>query len=507
MRAVDPSAGEHRAGEHRAGKHGAGQQCAERNADGVDLGGGKHSAGQQCAGQQCAGHTRVDELCEQFILVCESAVDPLEISSALEFEGLSDQAARDRYGARDVFALAEEMYRRVPRRPAEPEQAADPWQLSKIRSALHGLLYGLPTACFPAATGLLTGRGVLTVLIVALLASWAISQALAYLGHARMGQAEPAQAARLLLGGLACGTAAVILATAVTAIAVHARATALVFGVGLGAYMVGATVLMVLGAERLLLVVLAPAVLGAASFLVAGRPPQLEHAVWGALTITPLVALGLAAARAWQLGRSAAVGQPGQVVSDLRRALPSAGFGLVAAGLLVFPFAASGHGVDTGAQLASLPLALSMGAAEWTLVWFRRRTQRLLRTTRELLAFAARARLALAAALIQYLSAATVLTAAVVVTATATGLIQPHWAVLPQIATYLALGGAMFVALLLQAFGVRGLPLITCAGALVLEVLWRRLGVLGQIVACAELFIVLTGYAALTLGRVVHHAC
>ena len=399
----------------------------------------------------------VDELCGKFAHVCESAVDPLEISSALEFEGLSDQAARDRYGLRDVFALAEEMYRRVPRRPAEPEEPADPWQISKVRSALHGLLYGLPTACFPAAAGLLTGRGVLTVLIVALLASWAISQALAYLGHARMGQAESAQAARLLLGGTAGGTAGVVLATAVTAIAVHARVTALVFGVGLGTYMVGATVLMVLGAERLLLAVLAPAVLGAASFLMAGRPPQLEHAVWGALASTPLLALGLAAARAWQLGRSGG-GQPGQVMPELRRALPSAGFGLVAAGLLVFPFAASGHGVDTGAQLASLPLALSMGAAEWTLVWFRRRTQRLLRTTRELLAFATRARLALVAALLQYLSAATVLTAAVLVTATATGLIQLHWDVLPQIATYLALGGAMFMALLLQAFGVRGLP-------------------------------------------------
>ncbi len=499
--ALPSGASEHGASKHGAGEHGVSQHGVSTHGPGP----GRVGAGQNGASRNGASQNGLDELCHRFVLVCESAVDPLEISSALEFEGLSDQAAQDRYGARDVFALADEMYRRVPRRPAEPEQPADPWQISKIRSALHGLLYGLPTACFPAATGLLTGPGVLTVLIVALLASWAISQALAYLGHARMGQAEPAQAARLLLGGTAGGTAAVVLATAVAAIAVHARVTALVFGVGLGTYMVGATVLMVLGAERLLVLALAPAVLGAAGFLIAGRPTLLEHAVWGALAVTPLLAAGLAAALAWQRGRSAR-GQSGQVVSDLRRALPSAGFGLVAAGLLVFPFAASGHGVDQGAQLASLPLALSMGAAEWTLVWFRRRTQRILRTTRELVAFAARARMALAGALVQYLSAAVVLTAAVVVTATATGLIQPHWSVLPQIATYLALGGAMFVALLLQAFGVRALPLITCAGALVLEVLWRRLGVIGQIVACAELFIVLTGYAAVTLGRVVHHA-
>jgi hypothetical protein len=36
----------------------------------------------------------VEELCEQFVLVCESAVDPLEIASALEFDGMNDQLVR-----------------------------------------------------------------------------------------------------------------------------------------------------------------------------------------------------------------------------------------------------------------------------------------------------------------------------------------------------------------------------------------------------------------------------
>jgi len=46
-------------------------------------------------------------------------VHPLEIAGALEFDGWND-ARTERYGVSDVFALAEEMYRRVPRRPAEP---------------------------------------------------------------------------------------------------------------------------------------------------------------------------------------------------------------------------------------------------------------------------------------------------------------------------------------------------------------------------------------------------
>ena len=64
------------------------------------------------------------------------------------------------------------------------------------------------TACPRSAsrppTGLLTGPGVLAVLVVALLASWAMSQALAYLGYTRLGQ-DPARRARMLLAGLGAG--------------------------------------------------------------------------------------------------------------------------------------------------------------------------------------------------------------------------------------------------------------------------------------------------------------
>jgi polysaccharide biosynthesis protein PelF len=454
----------------------------------------------------------LDTLCEQFTRVCESAVDPLEISSALEFEGLSDQAAADRYGAPDVFALAEEMYRRVPRRPAEPEPGTDPWQLGALKPAMHGLLYGLPTACFPAASRLLVGPGVLTVLVASLIVSWAVSQALASLGYARLGTAGRPGAAWLLLGGTAAANACVALAAAMTAVIVRApgepaQTGTVLFGAGLGVYMVGATVLMVLGAERLLLAALSPGVLGGVAYVLAGRPPRFDHAVWAALAATPLLALALSTVRASRDARGNAAG--GRLrATELRGALTSAGFGLVAAGLLVFPLAAgnSDPSSSEGAQLACLPLALSMGAAEWALVWFRRRTQGLLRSTSQIWAFAASARLALAAAVAQYLSAAVVLTTAVMVIAAATRVAAPGWNVIPQIVTYLALGGAMYVALVLQAFGIRGLPLLCCAAALALEVLWRRVGVVGQVVACSELFVVLTGYATLTLGRVGLHA-
>ena len=155
---------------------------------------------------------------------------------------------------------------------------------------------------------------------------------------------------------------------------------------------------------------------------------------------------------------------------------------------------------------ASLPLALSMGAAEWLLIWFRRRTQRLLRRTQSGPAFATRARLALLAALLQYLLVTAALIAVVVTVASATRLVQPHWLLLPEAGAYLALGGAMFLALLLQAFGHRSLPLTACAAALAAEELWRDVGVLSQVVASAGLLVILAGYAALLMGSTVRHA-
>jgi len=157
--------------------------------------------------------------------------------------------------------------------------------------------------------------------------------------------------------------------------------------------------------------------------------------------------------------------------------------------------------------LVSLPLAMSMGAAEWMLIWFRRRTQRLLRSTREPRAFATGSRLTLLAALLLYLAVTAALTAAVAAVAAGTRLAHPDLEVLPQVAAYLAVGGAMFTALLLQAFGSRVVPLACCAVALAAEAACRGAGVAAQLVACTLLLIGLAGYAALVLSSATRHAC
>ena len=459
----------------------------------------------------------IDILCDQFRSICASAVDPLEISSALEFEGISDQAAQQRYGLPNVFALAEELYRRVPRDPAEPAQAPDPWAAHRLRPAVHGVLYGLPAVCFPAAAGLLTGTGVLDMLVVALLTSWAASQALAYLGYLQLGRGNADHARRLLRAGLLGGLVLMVLAMAALFEVVHVRPSALLFGVGLGAYMLGATVLLVVGEERLVVIVLAPSVLASTAYLLLSRPAWLELPVWGALAATPFLAVVLALFRTtWTADRVAAAahhrgsGRRSRLfaLADLRNALPSAGFGLVAASLLVFPvvIGAHGHGgVNTGALLASLPLALSMGAAEWRLIWYRRRIQRLLARTGQLGEFAARASGVLLVELLQYLAVLVGLAGAVVAVAIKAKLVEVDSAAIMQIAAYIALGGAMFVSLLLQAFGSRIFPLVSCAIALGAEIYFRGQWELGQIVVCVDLLLTLLGYAIIVLGNVVRY--
>ncbi|MFE7553804.1 hypothetical protein, partial [Streptomyces gardneri] len=83
--------------------------------------------------------------------LCERAVDPLEIAAGLEAQGFTDRTAA-RFRHRDVFALAEELYARVPRGtgtppapvPGEPVRA--PWVLAALAPGAAAALAGLGLA-------------------------------------------------------------------------------------------------------------------------------------------------------------------------------------------------------------------------------------------------------------------------------------------------------------------------------------------------------------------------
>ncbi|WP_258044184.1 hypothetical protein [Streptomyces sp. SM11] len=93
--------------------------------------------------------------------LCERAVDPLEIAAGLEAHGLTDRTAA-RYRHRDVFALAEELYARMPPRTREPAGGPPgPGPDTEARAAwtLLALLPG--AACLATAGVLRVTEGVL----------------------------------------------------------------------------------------------------------------------------------------------------------------------------------------------------------------------------------------------------------------------------------------------------------------------------------------------------------
>ncbi|HEX3792080.1 MAG TPA: hypothetical protein VHW44_29730 [Pseudonocardiaceae bacterium] len=409
------------------------------------------------------------ELCERFEALCASAVDPLEIAAALESDGLSDQAARVRYGVRDVFALAERMYCEVPRDPIEPDEAPDPWRSPVSRHLLHGVLFGLPALCYPVAASLLTG-GALTMLVVAALVSWAISQGMSYLGHYRLGRLDQDGSRRILRAGLLLGIVVLAGVLAAAGALVHARLPVLLFAYGQGIYLLGATVLLVAGVEFWLLGALGPAVGVGGVYLLLGQPAGLHRAAWLALVASVVLVVVLALVRSsWPRPAPARRVR----LAELRLAAPYAIFGVLVAGLLMFPLVGAaisdnGPGVSNTALMATLPLSLSMGVAEWMLYWYRRRIRRLLRQTRLVTEFAGRSRLVLASALTRYALGAVLLMAALVGIAALTGH-HPKRADLAWYGGYLAVGAALFLALLLQALGAVGAVLAWCSSAVAVE--------------------------------------
>ena len=107
--------------------------------------------------------------------------------------------------------------------------------------------------------------------------------------------------------------------------------------------------------------------------------------------------------------------------------------------------------------------------------------------------------------LLQYAGAAAALMAVVVAVAVGGGLTTGHWTELPQLASYAILGAALFLALAVQAFGMRAFVVAACSVTLGFEIAFRDLGVPAQLVACGTLLVAVGAYATLELGKVVRH--
>ena len=238
----------------------------------------------------------LDDLVVRMRPTVASAVDALQVAAVLEAEGISDRAARVEYGFADVFGLAEEVYRRlgpnqVAGKPAR-RPAAD--RVAALREVLHGALYLLPTAVFPAVLSLVGRASLVTGLMIAGGMAWILAGGASWAAYRLLGAGHPVGAGRVLrwsaLGGLP-----VAAGLGVGVVAVTGDGYAVVgLAVGQMAYQMASTLLMFYRRELWLLPVMAPAVLTGVGYLIAGRV-MLPIAI-GVGVASVVLAFGLAIA-------------------------------------------------------------------------------------------------------------------------------------------------------------------------------------------------------------------
>lgn len=435
----------------------------------------------------------LDELAERLDDFIAAAVHPDEIAALLESDGLSDDQIRERYGVKNSFALAEELYERVERRYPEPDGPVhDPWQVGLLGCLLRGVVFALPGLGYVLGAPLLAGpqddfglpAGTVPLLAGALV-GWTWNQGLAHRAYSWLGLGDRGAARRsLLLGAPAGALLGALVALIVAGTAVKVDVVAVAFAAGQACYLGAATALLVMGRERALLAALLP-MAAAAVFAQVHPIPDLARAallLGSLLAVAVLGFLEVAPATrelgegSWTAGLTALLpfGSYGTApearhtaAPGLTGSLPYALFGL-GTGVLVL-YAALGdvladEGTGTGAIAApaAVALTLSMGPAEWLLYRFRSGSLAGLRSSSTPRAFWRTTVITVLKCLSGYLVALLALSLA-------TSALWPHAPGVAgvRLAGLLLLGVLLWTGLLLQSFGaVLSAAAICCVAAL-----------------------------------------
>jgi hypothetical protein len=340
----------------------------------------------------------VDRLALSLAELCRSAVDSLAIVAGLEAEGYNDRTARERFGLPDLFALAEELHRRVPRELDPPEAPAPPQPTGTARAILRGLLFATPSLC--AMTFLVTdlsgiAHGVLAGVQVL---AWGYGQGVAHLAYGRLNSADQPAAARilrvstvhaLLASAWLLGALELMLGTPLTALV--PAATSLWF-------CLAAIPALVLGAEFTLAATLGPAAVGAAAAWLGASP---DAALVGSQLSTAASVLLMFRLTSSNRPAGSGVGAAEVTGRELRELLPHLLSGLGTGALITVVLAGPAAGQGLVALHAAIVLTLGMGAGEWHARWYQRRVGGLLAVLADPVLFPPRATALLLVALLR----------------------------------------------------------------------------------------------------------
>ncbi|MFC8345300.1 hypothetical protein [Streptomyces sp. NPDC057280] len=425
-----------------------------------------------------AGPDPIDELAARLDDFVAAAVHPDEIAALLESDGLSDDQIRERYGVKNSFALAEELYERVARRHPEPATPLqDPWRVSLLTCLLRGVLFALPGLAY------VLGAAAPLPLLASALTGWTWNQGLAHRAYTWLGLGDERAAKRSLLLGAPTGVAlGALVAWLVSGLADGA----VLFAAGQSVYLGASTILLVRARERALLLALSPMAAGAMLTLLHPIPSaaRLILLLGSLLAVTILGLLEVMPRGNAAKGRGELRDQPQRTRSrrttsgpPLLGSFPYALFGL-ATGTLVLHAALA----DT---LTALVLTLSMGPAEYLLHRLRSTTLTALRSTTTPTAFRRTTTRTLLHCLTAYLLTLLAL-------ALATG-ISP--------APLLLLGAVLWTALLLQSFGA----IVTTTAICCTAALTQTLALLTALTVYATAATAQAALACALLGKATAH--
>jgi glycosyltransferase involved in cell wall biosynthesis len=307
-------------------------------------------------------------------------VDADEVAATLESVGVTDQVAVTRFGARNVFELAEGVWR-AGGGSSDPPRPTVPPSPQPTGSLGRGLAYVLPAIVVAAAV--LTGADQIAV-VAASVVAWGIGQAGGVLAYTALHRSPSSAGLAPLRRGI---VAALVFAGVVGTGIAWLRPSGWVGGVAASLpilHLVGATGLVVLGRTRALLRVLAPVSVVSALVVLAPHSP-LGALVGPVSVVTVAGSVGWVTWLAWCSSfrfrwRSGTAPARGHVLerADWVGAAPLALCGWCTAGFALLLVTVVSHlsgltSVDSRQWLVlGLPLWTMVGAGEWFFLTTRR---------------------------------------------------------------------------------------------------------------------------------------
>ncbi|CAM4089742.1 hypothetical protein KIPE111705_40050 [Kibdelosporangium persicum] len=292
----------------------------------------------------------VDELADRVAPMIGRAVDELQIAAVLESQGFTDQVARERYGVKDVFALASVVFRHLPR---DVEALPDAQRARRtFRVLSHGPLFLLPSLGYPAVYDWLGGLPMVRGLVFTTAIGWWWAMGMSLVAYRLLGHGLDHAAGRSLrlLGGIGLGV------VAAGSLVIDTRLW--VFCLAQMGFQVSSCVMVIYKREARLALLMLPACAGGLAHLVFDM--MLVALCCGALSIV------LVLVESWRSAGKAApdTRKPPRMPMLLRLTAPSVAYSALCAAFLLntdarFVLAE----LDLG--LAVAPLVLGMGAVEW----------------------------------------------------------------------------------------------------------------------------------------------